>query len=85
MREVKIFDGKGKLKKIIPKKKVIAKTYKLFKENPYLPKAKLKMKDYFCAACRIKFKSNSTRGASYCKKCRPAAYRRSKKRKQKEP
>jgi len=82
MREVKIFDAKGKLKKIIPKNKVIAKSYEKFKKyNGYVRRV-MKFTKYFCAECRVEFESNSTRGATYCKKCRAGAYKRSRRKKQ---
>lgn len=77
MREVKIFDAKGNLKKIIPKKKVIATSYAKLKKYQGHMRRVVKFKKYFCAECKVEFKSNSTKGATYCKKCRAGAYKRS--------
>ena len=84
MYEIKVFDAKGDLLKVISKAEAIARNDELIKNPPSPYKARLTMKGYTCSKCRKGFESNSTNGATYCLKCRPEAYKLIKRRKRKE-
>lgn len=81
MLEVRIYDGNGKLKETLSREKVLARSDENFKNAQRTNTREMTFKDFTCDDCRVSFKSNSTRGARYCPKCRSGAYRRSKRKK----
>lgn len=80
--QVKIFDGKGNLKRILSRADVIANSDRIF-ENAGSSKRK-KAKSYTCFNCKRVFKSKSTTGAECCPECRPIVYKMKKRRKKDE-
>jgi len=78
MFEVKVFDGRGNLKEVVSSEEVSRRCEEAFFKGPGTLE-RLTFKTYVCVECKISFESNSSRGANYCKDCRPKAYRRSRK------
>jgi len=80
INEVRVFDGKGKLKHIIPAEEVMELSEAQFLSWAGITGRKRvrEFKDYTCTTCRKKFQSKSTKGAKYCVDCRQFAYKRGK-------
>lgn len=81
MNEVKVFNAQGELKHIVSVEELLAISDRKIAgmlgggvsftgETRRIP-----FKTYYCNECRVSFKSNSTRGAKYCKDCRKTVYR----------
>ena len=72
--QVKVFDEQGNLKEIICADEVLRRSDEVFLNRGKISN-RLKMKSYICVECKIKFESNSSRGAKYCKDCRTKVYK----------
>ena len=85
MFECKVFDKEGKLKRVISREEVIRLHDETFAGQAFAKGGKtagrLTVKAYVCVMCKVNFESKSSRGAKYCKDCRPGAYKRSRKEK----
>lgn len=81
MNEVRVFDGRGNLKRIVTVKELLAISDKRISGllsgcvSFTGETRRIKFTNYNCAECKKSFKSNSTRGAKYCPGCRKTVYR----------
>lgn len=77
MNEVRVFDPRGNLKRIITTAELIAISDEQLKNGPTITGARriIPFTKYKYNSCKKMFESNSTRGAKYCKDCRKKVYR----------
>lgn len=76
MNEVRVFDPRGNLKRIITTAELIAISDEQLKNGPTITGARriIPFTKYRCDSCKKMFESNSTRGAKYCPDCRKGVY-----------